>query len=130
MSGPIVSVDSSEIREGKLEEVISAIERLVAFVEANEAEAIAYCIYVDKESRRMTVMQIHPSSDAMEFHMEVAAPVFREFADLLTLLRVDFYGRPSEALLEQMRRKAQLLGGAPVFVNELQAGFTRFAARR
>jgi quinol monooxygenase YgiN len=129
MSDPIVSVDSSEIREGKLEDVLSAIQRLVAFVEANEAEAIAYSIYVDKENRRMTVVQIHPSSAAMEFHMAVAAPVFREFADLLTLLRVDFYGRPSEALLEQMRRKAQLLGGAPVFVNELHAGFTRFAAR-
>ena len=129
MSEPIVAVDSSEIREGKLEEVVSAIERLVAFVEANEAETIAYSIYVDKEHRRMTVVQIHPSPEAMELHLEVAAPVFREFADLLTLLRVDFYGRPSEALLARMREKAQLLGGAPVFVNELEAGFTRFAAR-
>jgi quinol monooxygenase YgiN len=126
---PIVSVDTSEIREGKLADVLAAIQRLVAFVEANEPEAIAYSIYVDKENGWMTVVQIHPSSSAMEFHMDAAAPVFREFADLLTLLRVDFYGRPSEALLAQMRRKAELLGGAPVFVHELEAGFMRFAAR-
>lgn len=126
---PIICVDSSQIGEGRLEDVRSAIERLVAFVEANEQETIAYSIYVDEDRRRMTVVQIHPTSAAMEFHMDVAAPVFREFADLVTLQRVDFYGRPSDALLEQMRRKAELLGGAPVFVNDLQAGFLRLPAR-
>lgn len=126
---PIICVDSSQIGEGRLEDVRSAIERLVAFVEANEQETIAYSIYVDEDRRQMTVVQIHPTSAAMEFHMDVAAPVFREFADLVTLQRVDFYGRPSDALLEQMRRKAELLGGAPVFVNDLQAGFLRLPAR-
>lgn len=38
---PILVVDSSDIREGRLEEVRGA-EDLVAFVEANEAEPIAY----------------------------------------------------------------------------------------
>lgn len=57
--------------------------------------------------------------------MEIAAPVFRKFADLLLMTRVDFYGTPSEALLERTRQKAELLGSAPVVVNELQAGFVR-----
>jgi quinol monooxygenase YgiN len=127
MSEAIICVDSSQIRDGKLEHVLSAVERLVAFVEANEAETIAYSIYVDEERGRMTVVQIHPSSASMEFHMDVAAPVFREFAGLLTLERVDFYGRPSDALLDQMRGKAELLGGAPVVVNERRAGFIRLA---
>ena len=58
--------------------------------------------------------------------MKVAGPVFRKFTDLVKLSRVDFYGNPSEALLEQIRQKAQLLGNAPVVVNELHAGFIRF----
>jgi hypothetical protein len=57
--------------------------------------------------------------------MKVAAPVFRGFADLLELSRVDVYGTPSNAVLEQIRDKAQLLGGAPVVVHELHAGFAR-----
>jgi hypothetical protein len=86
----------------------------------------AYSIYLGEEAGRMTVVQIHPSSASMERHLEIAAPVFRKFANLLELTRVDFYGQPSEALLERTRQKTELLGRAPVVVNEFHAGFARF----
>jgi hypothetical protein len=41
VSGPIVVIDSSEIREGKLEELKTALKELAAFVEADEADPIA-----------------------------------------------------------------------------------------
>jgi quinol monooxygenase YgiN len=128
MSDPIVVIDTSEIREGKLEEVKTAVKELVEFVDANEADPIAYNIYFDENGNRMTVVQIHPSSASMELHMKVAAPVFRRFTELLTLTSVDFYGKPSDRLLEQMRQKARMLGNAPVVVNEVHAGFARFEA--
>jgi hypothetical protein len=124
---PILVVDSSDIHEGKLEEVKTGVEELVAFVEANEAEPLAYDIYFDAAGTLMTVVQIHPDAASLERHLTVAGPLFRRFADLLTLARVDVYGRASEAALEQIRGKAQLLGNAPVLVHELHAGFTRFA---
>jgi quinol monooxygenase YgiN len=127
---PLVVIDSSEIHEGKIDEVKAALTQLVEFVEANEAEPIAYSIYLDEDGSRMTVMQIHPSSASMEFHLRLAGPIFQKFTDLLVLSRVDFYGTPSDALLEQMRQKAGLLGNAPVVVNELHAGFARFGTAR
>jgi quinol monooxygenase YgiN len=130
MSDPIVVIDSSEIHEGKLEELKTALKELVEFVEANEADPIAYNVYFDEDGTRMTVVQIHPSSASMEFHMKVAGPVFQKFTELLTLSRVDFYGKPSDALLEQMRQKARLLGNAPVAVNEFHKGFARFGPAR
>jgi hypothetical protein len=126
MSSPILVVDSSEIRAGKLGDVKSGVVDLVAFVEANEAEPLAYDIYFDDAGTQMTVVQIHPDSASLERHMTVAGPVFRRFADLLTLVRVDVYGQASEAALEQIRGKTQLLGNAPVRVHELHAGFDRF----
>jgi hypothetical protein len=63
MSGPILVVDSSEIRAGKLGEVKAGVEELVAFVEANEAEPLAYDIYFDDAGMLMTVVQIHPDSE-------------------------------------------------------------------
>jgi hypothetical protein len=128
MSSPVLVVDSSDIREGKLEEVKAGVDDLVAFVEANEAEPLAYDIYFDEAGTQMTVVQIHPDSASLERHLTVAGPVFRRFADLLTLGRVDVYGTVSEAALEQIRGKAQLLGNAPVVVHELHSGFSRFAA--
>jgi hypothetical protein len=129
-SSPILVVDSSDIRPGKLDAVKAGVEDLVAFVKASEAEPIAYDIYFDEAGAQMTVVQIHPGSVSLERHLTLAGPVFRRFADLLTLMRVDVYGTPSEAALEQIRGKAQLLGNAPVVVHELHSGFNRFAAER
>jgi hypothetical protein len=93
MSTPILVVDSSEIRAGKLGEVKAGVEELVAFVEANEAEPLAYDIYFDEAGTLMTVVQIHPDSASLERHLTVAGPLFRRSADLLTLVKVDVYGR-------------------------------------
>lgn len=126
MSAPIVSIDSSEIRQGRLEELKASMKELVAFVEANERRPIAYNVYFDEENSRMTVAQIHPDSRSMEQHMEVAGPEFPKLADLVTLSRIDIYGSPSEKIVEQMRRKAELLGGADLAVHRLHVGFARF----
>jgi hypothetical protein len=125
MPQPLVVVDVSDVHVGKRAELESALEGLVAFVEANEAEPLLYSIHFDESGERMTVVQVHPSSESMERHMDIAAPVFRELTGLLTLTQVDFYGAPSPRLLEQMRQKARLLGNALVEVHERQAGFAR-----
>ncbi|MGH3042313.1 MAG: hypothetical protein ACRDNG_11360 [Gaiellaceae bacterium] len=123
---PIIAVDSSEIREGRIDELKTGLTELVDFVEANEAEPIAYRTYIDEDGKRMTVVQIHPSSASMELHMKLAGPIFQKLTDLVVLSRIDLYGRPSDVLVEQMRQKAEMLGNAPVVVNELHAGFARF----
>ena len=74
----------------------------------------------------MTVLQVHPDSASAEFHMDVAAPVFGTLTGLVTLERIDVYGRPSEGLLSRLRRKAEMLGGERIGVHDLHAGFTRY----
>ena len=125
MADPILVVDTSEIESGNVAEVKRLFADIVAFVEEHESEPLVYSVYFDEAGTQMTVAQIHPSSESMERHLDVAGPLFRPLAGLLTLTRVDFYGKPSERLLEQTRRKAELLGGAAVVVNELHAGFMR-----
>jgi quinol monooxygenase YgiN len=128
MTDPIVFVDTSEIREGKLEELRRAVAELAEFVDANETETISYQVFFSDDDRQMTVVQVHPDSASMERHMEVAGPVFAKFADLLVLRTIDIYGSPSEKVVEQLRRKAELLGTASVAVHERQAGFARFVS--
>jgi quinol monooxygenase YgiN len=129
MSEPIVFIDSSEIREGKLEELKTAINELVEFVEANEPQPIAYNVYLQEDGTRMTVVQVHPDSASMEFHMKVAGPAFPRFVEFVRMSAMDIYGKPSDDLLEQMRQKAKMLGNASVVVHELHAGFARFGVR-
>jgi hypothetical protein len=63
--------------------------------------------------------------------MEVAGPVFRQFAEFVTLSSIRLYGEPSEKLLKQLHEKARLLGRGAVLVEveALYAGFVRFAVR-
>lgn len=126
MSEPVISIDSSEIRQGKLEELKAAIQDLVEFVEANEPRPIVYSVYLMESGTSMTVVQVHPDSASMEFHLKVAGPAFARFVDLIKLSTMDVYGRPSDDLLEQLRRKAWMLGNATVGVHQLNAGFARF----
>jgi quinol monooxygenase YgiN len=125
MSEPLISLDTSLIRDGRLDELKEAVAELVEFVRSNEPRSIAYEVYLDEAGSRMTVVQVHPDSASMEYHMTVAGPAFAGFAELVTLSTLDVYGKPSDELLELLSRKVQMLGDATVIVHDLQAGFAR-----
>jgi hypothetical protein len=127
VSDVIVSIDWSEVREGRLEELRVAMKALVDFVESNEKRPLGYSVYFSGDGTRMTVLQIHPDSASMESHMRMAAAEFAKVKDLLSLEAIDIYGAPSEALLDLIRAKAEALGGATLAVHDLHAGFSRFA---
>jgi hypothetical protein len=122
---PIVYVDASTIREGKLDELTAAMDHLAAWVEANVPRLVSYAFYLDAERKQMTVVAVHPDSDSLEYHMDAGREEFRKFASLIELARIDVYGRVSDAVVERLEAKAAMLGGAPVAVHEFHAGFSR-----
>ena len=129
MSRPLVYVDTSDVREGALEELKGAIKELVEFVDSNEPQLIAYNVYLSDDGSQMTVVHVHPDSASLEYHMDVAGPVFRRLADHITLSSIHIYGEPSDKALTQLHDKARLLGRGDVIVHGLHAGFSRFGAR-
>jgi hypothetical protein len=126
-SNVILYVDTSDVREGALEELKPGMRRLVDFVEANEPQLVAYNVYFSDDGARMTVASVHPDSASLEYHMQVAGPLFREFVELVTLSAIHIYGEPSEKVVKQAHEKARLLGHGPVVVEPWHAGFTRVA---
>ena len=128
MSEPLVFVDTSEVREGKLEELKTVIKDLAEFVRVNEPRPILYNVYLSEDGTRMTVIQAHPDSASMEYHMKLAGPVFTRFVELIKMSSLDVYGAPSDELREQMRQKALMLGAGGLTVHELAGGFERLGA--
>src|SRR5688572_6771077 len=128
MSDLILYVDRSEVREGALGALKPAIRELVDFVEANEPRLIAYNVYFSEDGTTMTVVNVHPDSASLEYHMAVAGPLFGRFVELVTLSSIHIYGEPSEKVLKQAHEKARLLGSGAVVVESLFAGSTRFVA--
>ena len=129
VSDVIVYIDISEVRKGALDELKAGLKDLADFIEAKEPQLIAYNVYFSDDGTRMTVVNVHPDSASLEYHMEVAAPLFRRFVELVKLSSIRIYGEPSEKALKQAHEKARLLGGGAVEVEALHAGFTRLAAQ-
>ncbi|MCM1975853.1 hypothetical protein M8Z33_22025 [Streptomyces sp. ZAF1911] len=124
-AAPLYYVDRSDIREGRLEDVRNGMRDLAEFVEAREPQLIAYQFYIDETESTMTLVAVHPDSASLEFHMELGGEKFRAFAAFIRMRSIDVYGRPSPAAVDQLRRKAEMLGGGTVTVHTRQAGFTR-----
>ena len=129
MPEPLIFIDVSEIVPGKLEDAKAAFKELAAFVEANEPRAISYNVFFNADETVVTVVQVHPDSASMEFHVSVGAELFKKFAGLLTMRKMAIYGETSTELLEAMRAKAAMLGAGGVEVHDLHAGFSRLSIR-
>jgi quinol monooxygenase YgiN len=129
MSQPLVYIDTSEVRPGKLEQLKAAITELAEFVEDNEPGLVSYSVYFDESANRMSVVHVHADPASLDHHLDVAGPLFRRFADLVTLSSIHIYGEPSETALGQLREKLRLLGAGDVIVLEPHVGFVRTGAR-
>ena len=99
---------------------------MAEFIEANEPRLIAFDQYTNEEGTEVGVVQVHPDTDSMEFHMEVvrerAERAYAETLDSTTGIQV--YGTPTQAILEMLSRTAGT--GVPVTVKPYHLdGFTR-----
>jgi hypothetical protein len=127
MPGPIVYIDHSEVREGRLQEVRAALRDLADWVEEHEPLLPGYSVYFTEDATRVSVVHLHGDAASLARHMEIAGPRFAPFGKLVNLLRIDVYGDPGAANLERLRDKARLLGTGTVTVHPFHAGFARLA---
>jgi quinol monooxygenase YgiN len=128
MSQPLVYVDTSEVRPGKLVELRAAIKELAEFVEENEPGLVSYSVYFVESANQMSVVHVHADPASLDYHLEVAGPLFQQFANLVTLSSIHIYGEPSETALGQIRAKLRTLGAGDVIVHDPHVGFVRAVA--
>ncbi len=105
MAEPIVYIDRSTIRPGKVGALRRAIDDLVGFIEEQEPQLIHYGFYLDELASRMTVIAVHPDPASVELHMEIGRPAFRRFADLIEMKGIEVYGPTSSRMLQQLEEK-------------------------
>jgi hypothetical protein len=125
MSHPIVYIDKSTVRDGQLTELKTAMKELAGFVEANMPRLLSYAFFLNENQTQMTVVAIHPDSASLEFHLDTGAEEFRKFANLIDLLSIEVYGQISDAVIDRLEQKAEMLGSGTLTVHEFYAGFAR-----
>lgn len=129
MPGPFIFIATNKLKPGAFEVERRRVAELSAFLEESEPRLIAFNEYANEEGSEVGVVQVHPDSDSMEFHMGVvrerAERAYAETLDATTSIQV--FGTPSPAVLELLARQAG--SGVPTSVKPLHlAGFTRAGA--
>ncbi|HMA27631.1 MAG TPA: hypothetical protein VKO62_08325, partial [Solirubrobacterales bacterium] len=73
-TAPLVYVDTSDVREGALEQLKGAVAELAEFVEKNVPRIVAYGAFFSDDGRQMTVVHVHADAASLDHHMEVGGP--------------------------------------------------------
>ena len=130
MSQPFVYVGTWTIKPGKFEEARKWLAEHADFIETNEPRMIAFHAYFDDEGMKASVVQVHPDSASMEFHMKVISEHLGGAFDYIdTILSEQYYGPMSESLSETLSKWETpdvTVTKMPVY----EAGFTRSNAAR
>jgi hypothetical protein len=126
MSGPFIFIATNRLKPGMLDAETARVPRLVDFVHAHEPRVIAFNEYVNEDGTEVAVVQVHPDSASMEFHMGViadrAAAAYAETVERTMSIQV--FGTPSTAVVELLQRQAG--AGVPLSVQPHHlGGFTR-----
>jgi hypothetical protein len=128
MPGPIVYIDRSTIQSPDVDGLRAAVRDLVGFVRDREPQLLQYGFVIDEAARTMHVVAVHPDAASLEVHLGIGGPEFAKVGAYIDLERIEVFGVPGRAVLEQLRQKAARLGTkATVSVHELAAGFDRLS---
>lgn len=129
MTKPFIHVGTYTIKPGKAEEARKRIAELVDFVETNEPRMIAFHCFLDGDGSKLSVVQLHPDSASMEFHLQVNAKHFTTAFDYLGPQMSDqYYGVMSETLATEIA-KWEDPGVAMTLMPVHEGGFTRTNVR-
>jgi len=105
MTGPFIYIGTTTIKPGKLDLARTRLAELVDFVEINEPQMIAFHCYLDEQGSVLTVVQVHPDSASMEFHLQVNAKHFATAFDYLdTTVSEQYYGTISDPLAAELAK--------------------------
>ena len=126
MSGPLIYVGTYTIKPGSQEDARRRLAELVEFVETNEPRIIAFNVYLDRDGKTVSIVQVHPDSASMEFHMQVNAKHFATAFDWLDAsMSGQYFGPVSDALAAELAKWDEAFSHLPVHAS----GFTRTPVR-
>lgn len=125
MGEPLIVITKSTIKEGREREIAKWHQRIDRIVERNEPQIIAFHAFLNEDATEMTSIQVHPDAASMELHMQVLGEnwdeSFGDYAQLLDIQSVEYYGSPAASAVSMDRERGLAVTVHPRYLG----GFTR-----
>jgi hypothetical protein len=128
MSEPIVFVSHLRVKAGKFDDMQDLSSQIATAMEAGRPQTIGFLFYVDEGGTRVTIIHMFPDAESMDLHFAGADDRSRAAYEYVDPDGWEIYGKPSEAVLEQMRREAATAGVGLELQPEFLAGFLRLVS--
>jgi quinol monooxygenase YgiN len=106
MSEPIVFIARLKVKEGKLEDYKKNFQNVVNFVKPNKPNTVVFLNYTTEDDAEATLIQVYPSADAMEQHVQGLAEIARKSYESMDILSFEIYGNPTDTTLTTMKNLA------------------------
>jgi hypothetical protein len=125
MGEPLIVVSTLRVKQGRLEDVTHYYKKILELIEANEPQLIAFHGFLSEDGTEISSLQVHPDMISMDFHMQVLKDNwdegFSKYGELLELIRVEYFGKPSKNALNMDLQRETPISVKPRYI----AGFTR-----
>jgi hypothetical protein len=106
MSGPLIFISHSRVKQGKHEQYDAHCTEATEMVETEEPQMIAFNSYEAEDGTDVSTVQVHPDADSLDTHLKLFRERLAERAfDAVDSYEINVYGTPSDAareFLEQM----------------------------
>lgn len=124
MSDPFITVTTSRIKDGRVEECMRVNREIAHLVEEHEPRMIAFHVFLNEAEDEVVGVQVHPDADSMEIHLEIMRQKIARAMDFLELVDFKVLGAPgpvTSGLMATLHGAGTHVDHKPVHV----AGFTR-----
>jgi hypothetical protein len=125
MSEPVVFISHFAIKEGALDDLKRYSAEGVTRIRDEKPGTVLFLSYLDEGGQRISFLHAFPDADALDRHVEGADQRAAAAYEFMEPRGWEFYGRPSEPVLEPMRAAAARFD-VPLTVDpRFNAGFLR-----
>ena len=106
MSEPIVFVSHFRVKEGKLDGLKQLVGELTKQMNDEKPGTLVYLPYLSEDGTEMTIVHAFADAESMNLHWEGADDRTSMAYEYLEPRGFEIYGKPSDEVLEGMRREA------------------------
>jgi hypothetical protein len=129
MSEQLLFIGTYAIPEGKLADFKEANKEMAEFVRDYESRLLSWKTYINADGSEATTIMIHPDSESLEHHLQVARAKISRGIHIVQTRRIDLYGDPSDRLVAQLHQMSVASGSWPVIVKSYLQGFSNPGGR-